>query len=131
MNEEAERARYRLERSRRTLADALSLSERGSYDSAINRLYYACFYAITAVLVLKGAKPRKHTAVRSAFNRDLVNSGVVPVDKAKVYNLLFDLRLAADYQDFFEANAESVRELSDESAELISILERHSHPLLD
>jgi len=99
--------------------------------SAINRLYYACFYAITAVLVLKGAKPRKHTAVRSAFNRDLVNSGVVPVDKAKVYNLLFDLRLAADYQDFFEANAESVRELSDESAELISILERHSHPLLD
>lgn len=36
---------YRIERADETLEKVGILAERGHYNAAVNRLYYACFYA--------------------------------------------------------------------------------------
>jgi uncharacterized protein (UPF0332 family) len=41
-------------------------------STAVRNLYYACFYALTAVLYREGKSLRKHTAVRVALHRDLI-----------------------------------------------------------
>lgn len=46
-------------------------------STAIRNLYYACFYALTAVLYRQGKSFKKHTAVRAAFHRDLIKTGKV------------------------------------------------------
>jgi uncharacterized protein (UPF0332 family) len=51
---------YRLVRARETLEDARILADAGRWDSCVNRLYYACFYAVTALLLQHG-----HSALRS------------------------------------------------------------------
>jgi uncharacterized protein (UPF0332 family) len=43
---------YRLERAKETLEDAKLLAEKQRWNSAINRLYYAAYYAIIALLLL-------------------------------------------------------------------------------
>ena len=45
---------YRLERAEATFAEALGVSERGWYNLSANRLYYAVYYAASALLVSKG-----------------------------------------------------------------------------
>ena len=43
--------KYRLERARDTYEDSLILRERGKWNSAINRLYYSAFYAVSALFL--------------------------------------------------------------------------------
>ena len=41
---------YRIARAKDTYEDAVILSERERWNSAINRLYYAAYYAVMALL---------------------------------------------------------------------------------
>lgn len=91
---------YRLEKARQTLEDARVLASAGRWNACVNRLYYACFYAISALLLRDGLSATKHTGVRSLFNRHYVKTGMVPKRMARIYNDLFERRQESDYTDF-------------------------------
>jgi uncharacterized protein (UPF0332 family) len=91
---------YRLQRARETLADALILADAGRWNPCVNRLYYACFYAVSALLIQEGLSSTKHTGLRSLFNRHFVKTNKVPKDKARIFNDLFERRQEGDYVDF-------------------------------
>jgi uncharacterized protein (UPF0332 family) len=42
---------YRLQRAKETLLEADALIAGDFYNAAVNRLYYACYYAVIALLV--------------------------------------------------------------------------------
>ena len=42
---------YRLDSARNLLLEIESHIERGFYNTAMNRMYYACFYAASALLL--------------------------------------------------------------------------------
>ena len=46
--------RYRLQRARQTLEDARILANASRWNPCVNRLYYACFYAVSALLLQDG-----------------------------------------------------------------------------
>ena len=91
---------YRLQRARETLADAHILADAGRWNPCVNRLYYACFYAVSALLVQEGLSSSKHTGLRSLFNRHFVKTNKVPKEKARIFNDLFERRQEGDYMDF-------------------------------
>ena len=92
--------RYRLERAQESLADARLLADAARWNACVNRLYYSCFYAVSALLVRDGLSSSKHTGVRSLFNRHYVRTGKVPRELARIYNDLFERRQRVVY-DFF------------------------------
>lgn len=96
----ADLVRYRLERARETLEDARILSNAGRWNTCMNRLYYACFYVVSALLIQDNLSSSKHTGVRSLFNRHYVKTGKVPKEMAQIYNDLFEKRQEGDYVDF-------------------------------
>jgi uncharacterized protein (UPF0332 family) len=51
-DERNEYVRYRIESSHKTFEAAKVLAQNGFWNSAVNRLYYAVFYAVNALLVL-------------------------------------------------------------------------------
>jgi len=51
------------------------LKEGEEWNPCVNRLYYACFYAVSALLIQQGLSSSKHTGVRSLFNRHYVKTG--------------------------------------------------------
>jgi uncharacterized protein (UPF0332 family) len=91
---------YRLQRARETLADARILADASRWNPCVNRLYYACFYAVSALLIQEGLSSSKHTGLRSLFNRHFVKTNKVPKEKARIFNDLFERRQEGDYVDF-------------------------------
>ena len=91
---------YRMARADDTLEDARILAKAGRWNACVNRLYYACFYAVSALLVCNDLSSSKHAGVRSLFNRQYVKTGKIPKDLARIYNDLFERRQEGDYIDF-------------------------------
>jgi len=100
---------YRLERARGTLGEARMLLDAGCLHAAVNRLYYACFYAVSALLLSEGRSSSKHTGIRALFNREWVKTGRVPAEMGTFYRALFDHRHEADYEDLAEFDPTEVR----------------------
>ena len=88
--------------------------------SCVNRMYYAAFYAVSAVLANEGIKYGKHTAVRSALNRDLVKTGRLSKKYGDYYNALFDDRMAGDYEPSTDFTFDEVQNLLAITKEFIS-----------
>ena len=78
------------------LDSARSEAQAGSGRFALNRAYYACFYAASALLLRDGVRFTKHAGVRSAVHRDLVNTGRLERDFGETYDRLFAARQEAD-----------------------------------
>jgi uncharacterized protein (UPF0332 family) len=91
---------YRLQKARETLEDARILADAARWNPCVNRLYYACFYAVSALLIQEGLSSTKHTGLRSLFNRHFVKTNKVPKEKARIFNDLFERRQEGDYVDF-------------------------------
>ena len=75
-----------------SLDDARLLADAERWNACVNRLYYSCFYAVSALLVRDGLSSSRHTGVRSLLNRHYVRTGKVPREFARVYNDLFERR---------------------------------------
>lgn len=78
--EEHALVRYRLQRARETLDEAVLLHEKRRLNAAVNRLYYACFYAVSALLLTEGKSSGKHSGVRALFNAEWVKPGRIALE---------------------------------------------------
>jgi len=109
----AEAVRYWWERALESLKAAHRELEAGAYSFAINRAYYALFYAVSALLLDEGRRFGKHSGVRSAFNRDVIKPGRLSEEHGKLYNQLFRDRQEGDYIEFTKFDAQYVQEKID------------------
>ncbi|MCA1669178.1 MAG: HEPN domain-containing protein [Thermomicrobia bacterium] len=119
----ADLIRYRIERAAKTLEEADMLAQTGSWNGCANRLYYACFYAVSAVMARDGVSSSKHTGVRAFLNRHYIHTGRIEPDLGKFYNQLFDTRLDGDYEDFVAFDDEKVRPLITEARRFVARIE--------
>jgi uncharacterized protein (UPF0332 family) len=106
---------YRLERSRKALTAARRLAaDPQTANDAVNRLYYMCFYAATAVLISLGLAPTTHHGVRQLVNGRLGQSGGLPHELVAVFNNLYQARNRGDYEDRYIANPDDLpRQITD------------------
>ena len=86
-----------LEKASEALASAELELHAGHISFAVNRLYYACFYAVTALLLKDQKQFTRHSAVKSEFVRSYIKSGRVDAKWNKFYQRLFDDRQEGDY----------------------------------
>jgi uncharacterized protein (UPF0332 family) len=91
---------YRIARARETLEEAGILADSGHWNACVNRLYYACFYVVSALLSKHDFSSSKHSGLRSFFNHNFVKGGIIPKETAIIYNSLFERRQEGDYEVF-------------------------------
>jgi len=99
---------YRLGRARETLEEAFLMMRERHWNACVNRLYYACFYAVTALLATEGISSSKHSGVKSFLNRDWVKTNKISKEHGQLYNSLFENRQEGDYIDFVFFDKETV-----------------------
>lgn len=114
---------YRLERAKDTLDDARILAEKGKWNSAINRLYYAAYYAITALLLRSNFRATTHNGTKSLFSEHFIKTKVFPQEVGKMYSQLFTWRQKGDYTDLFDFTEEAVTPYFEPVRELIDLVE--------
>jgi uncharacterized protein (UPF0332 family) len=113
---------YRLQRATETLEEARLMQNVEHWNACANRLYYAAFYAVSALLVKNSQIASKHSGVKALFNQQYVKPGIVTKGGGRLYNRLFDLRQEGDYIDFVSLDAETVEPLVEETAIFIETI---------
>ena len=103
--------RCRMESAESTLAEVETHRANGFYNTAVNRLYYACYYAATAILIANGIEVKSHDGVRMNLGKHIVQEGILSPELGRYFSRLFSKRSTGDYDDFFNHNIETVDEL--------------------
>ena len=80
-----------------SLKSAMREHKAGENSFAINRVYYAAFYAVTAWLLENGKTFKKHSGVRHAFHEDIIKTGLLSHNWSKFYDRVFQDRNDGDY----------------------------------
>lgn len=107
-SEEKALVQYRQDRAREALEEAKLLFDSGYLHTYVNRLYYACFYAVSALLLSQGQSTSKHTHLRALLHKEFVRSGQVSIEHGQFFDLLFNNRQKGDYSDLVVFEADEV-----------------------
>lgn len=101
----------RMENARQTLLDAKLLNDAGSIRSAVNRAYYAMFYAASGLAIARGEAHSKHKGVVTLIHRDFVRTGRLGREHGRALQKAFENRSEGDYQDRLRFTQEDVAEM--------------------
>lgn len=118
--------RYRLSQARDSVKEAeVLLRERMSFRSVINRLYYAMFYAVLALLQEKDVGTSKHSGVIALFDKEFIKTGIFDKDFSKVLHRAFELRQKGDYMEQAEITKQDIDEIQPKAQEFINKVESY------
>jgi len=114
---------YRIDRAWRTFNDAKALAKTQSWNSSINRLYYACFYAVLALFAKHEINSHTHSGVKTQLALHFIKTGKLDKTLGLLYSDLFDFRQKGDYGDFFDFEEENVIALIPQVEQFITKIE--------
>ncbi|MFA4852434.1 MAG: HEPN domain-containing protein [Bacteroidales bacterium] len=115
---------YRISRSKDTLKEAESLISNGFWNAAVNRIYYACYYAVSGLLLRNAISSQTHKGVRQMFGLHYVQTGLISRDLGKFFTNLYDKRQTGDYDDYILYDKETVEDIIPMAREFIKTIER-------
>jgi len=114
--------RYRLSRASESLEEADLLLSKGHLHSAVSRIYYACFYAVSALLLTEGQSSSRHSGIRSLFDQLWINPRRFPKEMGRLYRRLFEKRQESDYTDLVKFDAKDVKNMLQEAVSFVNII---------
>jgi uncharacterized protein (UPF0332 family) len=114
---------YRIRRAKETLQEVKSHIDNELWSTAINRIYYACFYAVSALLLKHDIQVRSHAGTRHLFGLHFIKSEIIPKDLGKFYSDIYDMRHTGDYDDFVDFTKEDVLDVIEPANNLISSID--------
>lgn len=106
VKEKIELARYRIEKAKRLLEDANALFQSSSFESSINRAYYAILNASRSLLALRGIEVESHEGVKTMLSKEFIKAGLLPKEFGETFRSIQARRLDSDYGDYVEIGLE-------------------------
>lgn len=111
---------HRLQRARQTMAEAENAASGHFYNAAVNRLYYAAYYAASALMLCYDIKCTSHAGLKSMLNLHFVSTGRLKRQHGKTFSILFESRQSGDYDDFIYYDEDDYDRLNPLTAEFIN-----------
>lgn len=113
--------KYRLEEADNSIIEAEVLLKEGmSLRSVMNRLYYAMFYAVLALLQEKELGTSKHYGAISLFDREFIKCGIFDKELSKTLHRAFELRQKGDYMEQAEVAKNDVDEMLPKTKDFVN-----------
>lgn len=103
------------EKSENTLQELRVAIENEQWSMAANRLYYALFHAVTALLVKDSHPVNTHRGIKTALGEHYVLTGKLSGDDGRLFAQMATLRERADYDCVFKVSKEQVQVLVEQS----------------
>ena len=75
----------RIEKAKESLQAASLMIDKNYFSIAISRIYYAVFYAVSALVYTKKLYPKSHVGLKTLFNREFILPGLIKHDYEKFY----------------------------------------------
>jgi uncharacterized protein (UPF0332 family) len=116
--------KYRLEKAKDTFLDVGIAIQNQRWNNAANRLYYACYYAVSALLINDGYVAHTHNGVKSLLGLHYVKTGIINDELNTAYNKMFSLRQTGDYDDLYTVAEKELKPLVEPAEQFIQTIEK-------
>jgi len=114
---------YRLQKAKETLIEAEGTIKMCYWHTAANCLYYACYYATSALLIHNGFAAQTHHGIIHLFGLHFVKTGKISKELGKFYSDIFELRQTGDYSDMIPVEATEVKSMLEPAKQFIKTIE--------
>lgn len=114
--------KYRLDRADETLKEVEILAKESHFNAAANRLYYACYYAVSALLVANGFNAQSHAGAKTLLGLHFVSKGLLSNEYGKTFSRLFEIRHSGDYDDFVFCDKGMIDEYTPKATDFINAI---------
>ena len=101
--------KYRIDRANETIVEAKEALELNHLNLAVNRIYYACFYSVEALMLTRDFSTKNHGVLKGEFNKIYIQSGILDKKYFETLNNAFKNRQTGDYGDFVKFNKDKVK----------------------
>lgn len=115
-----------LEKANRTYDAALIMIEKEHWESAANRLYYALFHSVNALLIHDGHQVNTHKGSHALFGMYYIKTNKLPREYSNIYQKLESIRDESDYNWAYNIVPEDIlgkittaRQMMDSIAEMV------------
>lgn len=116
---------YRLKRADETYAEAVATSKMKLWPATANRLYYAAFYAVSALLLYDGLHAQSHSGIKAMLGMNYIKEGKIDSVYGRTYSKLFEMRQTGDYDDMYDIIEEDVLPYISPTIDLINVIKSY------
>lgn len=102
------------------LGQAEKIAALDLWDVVVNRLYYAIFHAVSALLIKDGHNVSTHKGTLVMFGQNYVKTGIFPSEASKLYVKLQMMREESDYNCVYVTTAKEMQPLFEPVREFIA-----------
>ena len=114
-----------LEKSDKTLSEMEVQLQNGLWGLAANRLYYALFHAVSALLISEKHEVGTHRGAVNKFSLFFVKTGLFSLAEGKLYSQLQKLREDGDYNCSIDIDQADIEEKVKPTKELIGHIKQY------
>lgn len=111
---------YRIERAEETLKEADFMASGEFFNTAVNRLYYTCYYAASALMIANNYSASTHKGIKVLLNLNFIKKGLLDYKYGAIYQQLFEKRQSGDYEDFMFCDKELYESLRPKAVEFLN-----------
>ena len=113
---------YRLEKADDAMVEAKDCISLGHWNLAASRLYYAAYYASSALLISACHAAKTHDGTISMIGRHYVRTGILTNENGALLARLQNMRHTGDYDDFIDWTQEDVEPYISKTEAYIDII---------
>jgi uncharacterized protein (UPF0332 family) len=117
--------RYRIAQANETLREAEILLNETALRGAVNRSYYAMFYALLALLATKQLGTSRHSGAIRLFDREFVKTGLLPKELSRSLRVAFNRRQTHDYSELAEVDPQTAEETLTSAKTFVTAIESY------
>ena len=115
----------RLNQAYAALAESKLLLDSEMTLGAINRAYYAMFYALQALVTLNQVVVTKHSGALAFFDRTYIHTGIFPKQYSKILHATFLRRQRSDYGDMMTTDMDAAKQAVSDAGVFVELIDLH------
>ena len=113
-----------LKKAREAYEDIGILMAANRLNGAANRMYYAVFHAVCALLINDGHHVSTHKGSHAVFSQHYIKTGILPREYGQLYNQLQTMREESDYNCAYDVETEELQQRLEPAKRLIEDIGR-------
>ena len=102
---------YRTEKARMALDEIKKVMPLEVWSIIANRMYYALYYAVSALLTKDSHPVNTHKGALSLVNQYYVKTDILTKEDGHLFGQVFAFRQGSDYDDSIDATKEDVEQI--------------------
>lgn len=118
-----------LEKAKAMLSQMQLGIDHSMWDMVANRVYYAVFHAVSALLINSEIEVGSHKGATIRFQKHFVKTGIFSAQEAHMYSRLQQLREEGDYNCYIQTSEEEIMAYIEPARSFIlkieTLLEQH------